>query len=667
MVASLHLKFSRCLNMLRMRFAFPTSPSSRIAGRHHASSPAFGRNSEPKWIRVSSAHFSVLTDAGEKKGREASLRLEQMRDTFSQLFLKTKLQMPEPVDVIALQSDEEYIRVAPLRKGQPISAPGFFLPGDDRNYIVLDLATEDSYRAVSHDLARLLLSFNYPPTQDWFDEGFAQYFSSLRVGDSEAQIGGDPALNQPWNRGFPGKSSSDPNLPKSFAELLDQPWLPLPELFKMRAGPAGYPPIFYAQSWILMHYLIRQNKLSDAGAYFGLVQIRKVPVEQAIQQAFGMTATQLEQTVKDYFHAFPLPSQPQPRAGASGPGVQVSHFPAPLGPLDVGGSVQDVTEGQAQALLAEMMVRMPEHREQGVKNLEAVVADPKADNAIAHRALAWVRMENKEFDQAGEELARARDLDSRDTWTHYYLALIKFRAAQSEHKPFDGVSNMIQDLVFVVDKEPDWAEAHNMLALARLQGGGVHSATESIKVAIQLSPRSEQYLLNLAQIDLAGKKWADATPLLEQLKESSNPQIAQTARKNLEDLPTLKKYGVLPQDSTSPVAGNSAAPTDAVSSQAGEDANGATGEPASAEPALDRRKVQFVRGKLLSVDCSQKPVAILTVRTTSRTLKLRTDDYKSLLLVGADEFSCEWSNRALIANYKAGGKADGDLVSLEVQ
>ena len=110
---------------------------------------------------------------------------------------------------------------------------------------------------------------------------------------------------------------------------------------------------------------------------------------------------------------------------------------------------------------------------------------------------------------------------------------------------------MIQDLVFVVDKEPDFAEAHNMLALARLQGGGVHSAAESIKVAIQLSPRSEQYLLNLAQIDLAGKKWDDATALLERLKDSSDPQIAQTARKNLDDLPTLKKYGVLPEQNAS--------------------------------------------------------------------------------------------------------------------
>jgi tetratricopeptide (TPR) repeat protein len=631
-------------------------------------SPLVGstRSSEPKWIRISSAHFSILTDATEKKGRELSLRLEQMRDIFSQLFLKNKLQLPEPLDVIALQSDEEYIRVAPLRQGQPISAPGFFLHGDDRNYMVLDLAAEDSWRAVSHDFARLLLNFNYPPTQEWFDEGFAQYFSSLRLGDNQAQVGGDPTQSLPWNHALPGHADASPA--KSFTELLGRPWLPIPELFTLRPGPTGYPPMFYAESWIVMHYLVHQNKLSDAGAYFGLVQIRKVPVAQAIQQAFGMSPAQFEQAVKDYFHSFPPSSPAQLGTSATSSGGQFSQFPPPLGPLDVGGGVLDVVDTQAQALVAEMAVRLPEHRDQAEKNLETVIADPKTDCAIAHRALAWVRMERKEFDQADEELARARELDGKDTWAHYYLALAKFRAAQSGQKPIEGVSNMIQDLVFVVDKEPDFAEAYNMLALARLQGGGVHSAIDAIKVAIQLSPRSEQYLLNLAQIDLAGKRWDDATSLLERLKDSSNLQIAQAARKNLDDLPTLRKYGVLPQQNAS--QNSRMDPTAAVSSvpeHDADDASSAQSAAAPAEPVPDRRKVQFVRGRLIKVDCTQNPGAILTVRTNSRTLKLRTDNYKLLLLVGADEFSCDWTDRAVLANYKAGGKADGDLVSVEVQ
>jgi hypothetical protein len=632
--------------------------------------PAFSRNNEPKWLRISSAHFSVLTDAGEKKGREISLRLEQMRDIFAQVFLKTKVQMPEPLDVIALQSDEEYLRVAPIRKGQPISAPGFFLAGDDRNYVVLDLAAEDSWRAISRDFARLFLNFNYPPTQNWFDEGFAQYFSSLRLGDTQAQLGGDPAVSQPWNRGFPGKSAADSGLPRSFSELLNRQWLPLPELFAMRAGPTGYPPMFYAQSWIVMHYLLTQNKLSDAGAYFGLVQIKKVAIPQAITQAFGVSADQLEQAIKDYFQSFSslTPDQANPKAGGAG---KLNQFPAPLGPLDVGGTVKDVPIGEAQALVAEMMVRMPEHVDQGEKDLQTVVADPKMDNGVAHRALAWVRMQRKEFDQAAEELTRARDLETRDFWTHYYLALIKFRASQLNQKPIEGVSNMIQDLVYVVDRQPDLAEAHYMLAVARLQGGGVHSATDSIKIAIQLSPRNEQYLLNQAQIELAGKKWDDATTVLRRLKDSSDPQIAQAAQKSLDDLPTLKKYGVLPQDSASQTAAAGAANPSSNSStsaadQDSDDATSGQNESTPAEPVQDRRKVQFVRGKLMKVDC-QNPAATVTVKTSTRTLRLRTDNYKSLLLVGADEFSCSWTDRSVVANYKAGGKADGDLVSVEIQ
>ena len=42
--------------------------------------PAWAKDKdEPKWIEVHTAHFSVITDAGEKRGREVALRMEQMR------------------------------------------------------------------------------------------------------------------------------------------------------------------------------------------------------------------------------------------------------------------------------------------------------------------------------------------------------------------------------------------------------------------------------------------------------------------------------------------------------------------------------------------------------------------------------------------------------------
>jgi hypothetical protein len=69
----------------------------------------------------------------------------------------------------------------------------------------------------------------------------------------------------------------------------------------------------------------------------------------------------------------------------------------------------------------------------------------------------------------------------------------------------------------------------------------------------------------------------------------------------------------------------------------------------------------------LSIDCSQPPVAIVKVANGTKTVKLRTDDYRSLLVIGAGAFSCDWSNQPVTVNYKAGGKSDGDLISLELR
>ena len=81
----------------------------------------------------------------------------------------------------------------------------------------------------------------------------------------------------------------------------------------------------------------------------------------------------------------------------------------------------------------------------------------------------------------------------------------------------------------------------------------------------------------------------------------------------------------------------------------------------------DTRGTKFFKGRLIAVDCSQPPAAILTVVAEGSLLKLRAADYKSLLLIGADDFSCTWRDRRITANYKPGGLSDGDLVSLEMR
>lgn len=640
--------------------------------------PVLAGSAEPKWIRVSSDHFSVLTDASLKKGVEVVVRLEQMRAIFAQLLLRNKLRLGAPIEVIALNSDKEYAQAAPIRQGQPISAAGFFLPGEP-NYIVLNLFEEDNWRAISRDFALTFLYYNYPPAPGWFDEGFADYFSSLRIDKKQAEIGGDPSLVLSWQEDLVGNVMEVRNPPKSFTELLSGPvWLPLPDLFTVRHNPWSGEEntrhtLFCTESWIVMHYLLNKNKLPETGNYLDLVQNRQVPVEQAIQQAYGMSSKQMEQAVKDYFHSLaPLfeAMDAAKRSNVINPGGETASFPVPLGSDDIGSSFQQVPDAEAQASVAEMEARLPEHREQALNKLEAMVANPATDNAIAHRALAWIFMGRKQFDQVTDELDKARQLDARDPWIRFYAALSKYQQAQSGGS-LRGLSNMIQDLRAVIDWDPEFAEAYHLLALARLEGGGANSALASIRQAIPLSPRSQNYLLDLARIYMEGKKWDEATALLEQLKHNSDPQIAQAARKSLDALPLWKKYGVSPEQQAGAQEAEAQNGTEAKAGTPNaahqEERGSGQGDSQPAEPLPDTRKVQFLKGKLLSVDCSGPPAAVLTVTANSRTLKLRTQNYKSLLVIGADEFSCSWRSLTVSVNYKATGKAEGDLVSVEIQ
>src|ERR1700751_707266 len=337
---------------------------------------------EPQWIEIRSAHFKGVTDAEEKKGREVALRFEQMRAMFGQLLVRQKLHMPVPLTIFALKDDKRFYQMAPLHNGEPSSAPGFFVPGEDHQFFVLNVFEEDYYRAVAHDFAHLLLNYNYPPTPGWFDEGFAEYFSSIRLDNKQVELGSDPELGSPYKEDLLGNQSQQRNPPKSLTELLSGwVWLSIPDLFNMRHDTWTYQEgthrtLFYAQSWITMHYLINKEKLSETGNYFGLVQVQKEPVENAIQQAYGMTPVQLDKTIKDYFHSLTPLFQDQDAArqpGALSNRPELLHFPSPIALEEMATETKPVTESDMRCRLAEVMVRIPERREQGLKEIDAVL------------------------------------------------------------------------------------------------------------------------------------------------------------------------------------------------------------------------------------------------------------------------------------------------------
>src|SRR6202790_1430116 len=619
---------------------------------------------EPKWIEVHTAHFSVITDAGDKRGREVALRMEQMRAIFGQLLLKDKLKTPVPITVIALKSDKRYGTVAPAKQSM---AGGFYVPGPDRVYIVLNLFETEPWRAVAHPLAHYFLNSNYPPAQGWFDEGLAEYFGSIQI-DKQVGMGGDPELAPEWHEDIFDEVRRDPNVPQSLTQLVSSPvWLSMVDLFSMKHDGSGtregmHNTLYYAQSWMVVHYLVNKNKMPEAGTYFDLVLNQKVPVEKAMVQAFDMSPAQMEDAVKTYFKSLSglgiaLDQSKKPVANPVDT-QQPDHFALPFDVDEIGIAVASVNEEEARAVIDDVMARVPEHRDQALHDLQQLTADPK-DNEAAHRALARDHLRQKKFDAAADELEKATELNARDPWIWYYRAALKYQKAQATRQEMQGLANMMQDLRAVADWYPELAEAYNMLGMARVEGGGINSALEAQRQAIALAPRNMEYQFNLGQIYVAGKKWDLAREVFTRLKAGPDRAAAAAAKQQLDDLETQQKYGVRPQR-----AGASAPAGVASSAQDQDDETDATPKPMPVKPG-PTGPVHFLKGKIVSSDCSKSPEATVTILSGMTTYKLHASDYKSLLVIGEDQFSCDWKNRLVSVNYRAVGKNEGELVSIE--
>src|SRR5690349_11037134 len=93
---------------------------------------------EQQWTEVRSPNFDIITDAGEKRGREAALRFEQVRTAFGHIFLNVKLDTPVPLQIIAFGSNGQLRHFAGLWHGKPIDVAGFYVNGEDRQFIALD-------------------------------------------------------------------------------------------------------------------------------------------------------------------------------------------------------------------------------------------------------------------------------------------------------------------------------------------------------------------------------------------------------------------------------------------------------------------------------------------------------------------------------------------------
>jgi tetratricopeptide (TPR) repeat protein len=451
---------------------------------------------EPEWVEVRSPHFSVVTDAGEKRGREVALRFEQMRIAFGTLLAKARVNLPVPLQIVAFRNTRELNHYVPLWKGKPIQATGLFEGNDDRSFIMLDMSVDDPWQVVFHEYAHQLLNGNTSAEfQPWFDEGFAEFYSTIKVNGKETDVG------------LPSQTDLD--------ILHHMAWMKVADLFRVRNNSSIYNEsgdhrtMFYAESWLVVHYLFDKMLTPKLETYFELVVNKGLPAEDAIQQAFGISSTDFDRALREYFlsdryayNKLPVPA-----------GVESDVYTAtPLGSND------------AKVVMADMHLHSPYYQDKAATEFEDVLkAQPS--NPAALRGLGYAYLVKHDFQQAGEYFARAVEHDSEDPRALYYSALLVEKEG-GPGRDGEDLAVIQKRLEKSIALNPEFADAYNLLAFADASQGKPDEALRMMAKAATLNPRNVRYSYNLAQMYMMNHKYDEATALLGPLMRSSDPGVA---------------------------------------------------------------------------------------------------------------------------------------------
>ncbi len=451
---------------------------------------------EPQWVEVRSPNFSVVTDAGEKRGREVAMRFEQMRSVFGSLMTKAKVNLPTPLQIVAFRNSKEMQQVAPLFNGKPTAPAGLFLDSGVRCFILLDMSVDNPWRVVFHEYAHQLLNGNMEGAlAPWFEEGFAEYFSSIEVDGKQAHVGRVPDYD--------------------YAILGQGRMMGVADLMRVREDSGTYREngdrqnVFYAECAVLAHYIFDHQLMPKVAAYFDLRENKHLDVEEAIHQAFGMKAAEFDATFRAYL------------ARRHSRSYSIAH---PPGLSNLSYQAQPMSAADAKAVVADIHQHSQDRHQQALAEFQDIVkSDPHSAGGCRGLGYAYLQQEN--LAQAREYLRRAEELKTDDFWVHYYMGLLMAHEGGSEHKV--DADAMIAELEAAIRLNPEFADSYTLLAQARSSAGDQPGAIAAQRKALSISPRNQSYWYNLASLYVVDQQPDEAIAILHSLQIADNPELAQ--------------------------------------------------------------------------------------------------------------------------------------------
>lgn len=466
-----------------------------------------------QWLSVNSQNFYV---AGEVSGPEintAAVRLEQFRDAFEAIFPKTRAESRVPTTVLIFRDPASYRPYRPRRPdGTPDDAvAGYFIASEGQNYITLSITggKADPYQTIFHEYIHFLMR-SYTGRDDlpaWLGEGIAQYYETMRVMDEGTVMIGDP----PQGR---------------LVTLKRGAMLPWGQFFATERGSLhgtadDARSMFYAQSWLLVHYLMNSGtgrpdeKLDRLLSSLG----RGGSVETALKDGFKIEIAGLDERLRSYAAQAELPVVTQKLSGIRRE-FAVSNS-------------QRLSDAAAKALLGDLLLATNRLDEAEALLRAAISADAGLGAARASLGILLLRK-----GKAPEALRHLEFAVSKGKPGHYELFNYAYALGQTSGSggmisefPEAVAAKMRDALRRAIEIEPRFAESYRLLAFVEyIEKGDDERAESLLRKGLELSPGSENFEILLARVLLRQEKFDEARKLAERLRTSGRePQVRQDA------------------------------------------------------------------------------------------------------------------------------------------
>lgn len=238
----------------------------------------------------------------------------------------------------------------------------------------------------------------------------------------------------------------------------------------------------------------------------------------------------------------------------------------------------------------------------------------------------------------------------------------------------DDASVMAKELEAAISLDPGSADSYALLAFAQMTSGDSAKALSTMQKALEIDPRNQNYLYNLANLYLANRQPNQAIAILGPLRVTDNPVLASQVAAMLAQARQFKQAIATVPNASGPsmVVSRNKEPNKMVpqENEISPSAAPSSASPASAAPAKKDTKwgsPKFIHGILNSVDCSPEPAAVLTLLVGAKTLKMSVPDRNHVIVIGSEQFSCSWIKRKVAVNYRESDTGETSVMSVELQ